>query len=64
MNELQLYGAKTGNCLRAAVGLSEAGLTYQVRQVDLRALGKAAATGRLAGSNRTAPGRADGNDGV
>ena len=37
VNELQLYGAKTGNCLRAAVGLSEAGLTYQVRHVDLRA---------------------------
>lgn len=36
MSELQLYGARTGNCLRAAVGLSEAGLTYQVRHVDLR----------------------------
>ncbi|HEY2399510.1 MAG TPA: glutathione S-transferase family protein [Steroidobacteraceae bacterium] len=33
---LELYGAKTGNCLRAAVGLSEAGLTYEVRQMDLR----------------------------
>jgi GSH-dependent disulfide-bond oxidoreductase len=35
VSELQLFGAKTGNCLRAAVGLSEAGLTYTVRQVDL-----------------------------
>lgn len=33
---LELYGTKTGNCLRAAVGLSEAGLTYRVRPVNLR----------------------------
>jgi GSH-dependent disulfide-bond oxidoreductase len=32
---LELYGAKTGNCLRAAVGLSEAGLTYEVRKLSL-----------------------------
>jgi GSH-dependent disulfide-bond oxidoreductase len=30
-----LYGAKTGNCLRAAIGLSEAGLLYKTRHVDL-----------------------------
>jgi GST-like protein len=34
--QLKLYGTKTGNCLRAAVGLSEAGLTYRVRHVNLR----------------------------
>lgn len=34
--QLELYGARTGNCLRAAVGLSEAGLTYRVRHVNLR----------------------------
>lgn len=34
--QLELYGAKTGNCLRAAIGLSEAGLTYRVRHVNLR----------------------------
>ena len=33
---LELYGTRTGNCLRAAVGLSEAGLTYRVRPVNLR----------------------------
>ena len=33
--ELELHGAKTGNCLRAAIGLSEAGLHYQTRHVDL-----------------------------
>jgi GST-like protein len=32
---LELHGAKTGNCLRAAIGLSEAGLLYKTRQVDL-----------------------------
>ena len=33
---LELHGAKTGNCLRAAIGLSEAGLSYRVRHLDLR----------------------------
>ncbi|MGY3484776.1 GST-like protein [Bradyrhizobium sp. USDA 4011] len=33
--KLELYGAKTGNCLRAAVALSEAGLSYQVRSIDI-----------------------------
>jgi GSH-dependent disulfide-bond oxidoreductase len=34
--ELELYGAKTGNSLRAAIGLSEAGLSYRIRHVDLQ----------------------------
>jgi GSH-dependent disulfide-bond oxidoreductase len=33
--DLELHGAKTGNCLRAAIGLSEAGLHYEIRHVDL-----------------------------
>lgn len=33
---LELCGAKTGNCIRAALGLAEAGLPYRVRRVDLR----------------------------
>jgi GSH-dependent disulfide-bond oxidoreductase len=33
--ELELHGAKTGNCLRAAIGLSEAGLRYKTRHIDL-----------------------------
>jgi GST-like protein len=33
--DLELHGAKTGNCLRAAIGLSEAGLHYKTRHVDL-----------------------------
>ena len=33
--DLELHGAKTGNCLRAAIGLSEAGLRYKIRHVDL-----------------------------
>lgn len=33
---LELHGARTGNCLRAAIGLNEAGLPYDVRHVDLR----------------------------
>ena len=33
--DLELHGAKTGNCLRATIGLSEAGLQYQIRHVDL-----------------------------
>ena len=35
MPDLELHGARTGNCLRAAIGLSEAGLPYTVRHVDL-----------------------------
>jgi GSH-dependent disulfide-bond oxidoreductase len=35
MPDLELHGAKTGNCLRAAIGLSEAGLHYKTRPVDL-----------------------------
>ncbi|MDB5976200.1 MAG: Glutathione S-transferase [Nevskia sp.] len=31
-----LYGAKTGNCLRAAIGLEEAGLPYEIRRVNLQ----------------------------
>ena len=34
--DLELHGAKTGNCLRAAIGLSEAGPLYKTRHVDLR----------------------------
>jgi len=30
---LELHGTKTGNCLRAAIGLSEAGLLYETRHV-------------------------------
>jgi len=33
--DLELHGAKTGNCLRAAVGLTEAGLLYKICHVDL-----------------------------
>lgn len=33
--QLELYGARTGNCLRAAIGLEEAGLAYGVRHVSL-----------------------------
>lgn len=33
---LELHGARTGNCLRAAIGLHEAGLSYRLRHVDLR----------------------------
>lgn len=33
--DLELHGAKTGNCLRAAIALSEAGLLYKTRYVDL-----------------------------
>jgi GST-like protein len=35
--DLELVGAKTGNCIRAAIGLSEAGLRYRVRRLDLQA---------------------------
>jgi GSH-dependent disulfide-bond oxidoreductase len=31
-----LYGAQTGNCIRAAIALEEAGLSYEVRKIDLR----------------------------
>ncbi|MFP3552548.1 glutathione S-transferase family protein [Paraburkholderia sp. SIMBA_049] len=31
----ELYGAPTGNCIRAAIALEEAGLPYTVRSVDL-----------------------------
>jgi GSH-dependent disulfide-bond oxidoreductase len=31
-----LYGARTGNCLRAAIALSEAGVPFTPRAVDLR----------------------------
>ena len=31
----ELYGAPTGNCIRAAIALEEAGLPYTVRPVDL-----------------------------
>jgi len=34
--DLELHGARTGNCLRAAIGLSEADLLYKTRHVDLR----------------------------
>lgn len=34
--EIELYGARTGNCLRAAVALEEAGLAYRPVRVDLR----------------------------
>jgi GSH-dependent disulfide-bond oxidoreductase len=33
---IELYGASTGNCIRAAVALEEAGVPYVVRHVDLR----------------------------
>lgn len=34
---LVLHGARTGNCLRAAIGLHEAGLAHRIHLVDLRA---------------------------
>jgi GST-like protein len=33
---IELYGAQTGNCLRAAIALEEAMVPYTVRHVDLR----------------------------
>jgi len=33
--ELELYGARTGNCRRAAISLEEAGLAYRVQPVNL-----------------------------
>jgi GST-like protein len=32
---LELYGAQTGNCIRAAIALEEAGLSYTPKLVDL-----------------------------
>jgi GSH-dependent disulfide-bond oxidoreductase len=34
---LELYGAKTGNCIRVSISLEEASLPYTVRPVDLAA---------------------------
>jgi GST-like protein len=34
---LELYGARTGNCLRVAIALEESGLPYEARRVELRA---------------------------
>ena len=48
---LDLYGAKTGNCLRTAVALEEAGLAYTPRPLDLRA-GAQRAPGHLARNPR------------
>lgn len=33
---MELHGARTGNCLRAAIALEECGLAYSVYRVDLR----------------------------
>ncbi|TDV35882.1 GST-like protein [Paraburkholderia caballeronis] len=33
--DVELYGAQTGNCIRAAIALEEAGVRYAVRHVDL-----------------------------
>jgi GST-like protein len=33
---IELYGARTGNCLRVSIALEEAALPYVVRRVDLR----------------------------
>jgi len=35
-SSVELYGAKTGNCLRASVALEEAEIPYIVRKLDLR----------------------------
>ena len=35
-DKLELYGALTGNCIRAAIALEEANLPYAVTHVDLR----------------------------
>jgi GSH-dependent disulfide-bond oxidoreductase len=32
---IELYGAQTGNCIRAAIALEEAGLSYTPKFVDL-----------------------------
>jgi GST-like protein len=36
MEDIELYGARTGNSFRAAIALAEAGVPYRVRLVDLR----------------------------
>ncbi|SDC71158.1 glutathione S-transferase [Cupriavidus sp. YR651] len=36
-NALELYGALTGNCIRAAIALEEAGIAYTARAVNLAA---------------------------
>ncbi|MGH8375728.1 MAG: glutathione S-transferase N-terminal domain-containing protein, partial [Pseudomonas sp.] len=36
-DQLQLYGANTGNSLRAAIALEEAGIAYTARRLDLYA---------------------------
>jgi GST-like protein len=33
---IELHGARTGNCLRAAIALEEASIPYRVHRVDLR----------------------------
>lgn len=35
-SHIELHGANTGNCLRAAIALDEAGVGYEVRKLDLR----------------------------
>jgi GST-like protein len=35
-HDLELWGARTGNCLRAAIALAEAGIAHTIRRVDLR----------------------------
>ncbi|AGW95253.1 hypothetical protein N234_34910 [Ralstonia pickettii DTP0602] len=36
-NPIELYGALTGNCIRAAIALEEAGVPYTVKRIDLAA---------------------------
>ena len=36
MGIIELYGAETGNCLRAAIALEEAGIAFHARPLDLR----------------------------
>lgn len=36
-HSVELWGARTGNSLRAAIALEEAGVSYEVKHVDLRA---------------------------
>lgn len=36
-NLIELYGALTGNCIRAAIALEEAGVSYAVKRIDLAA---------------------------
>ena len=44
---LELYGAQTGNCIRAAIALEEMGLSYAPKFVDLSS-GPHQGTDRLA----------------